>query len=67
MMMKPDSSTFNNMATCGGRDGCGEAAVCQSMSSFLCVTDAPNDVINHDTTPFVWITGVRDQGEKRIG
>lgn len=27
------------------------------MSSFLCVTDAPNDVINHDTTPFVRIKG----------
>lgn len=33
-------------------DGCGEAAVHQSMSSFLCVTDAPNDIINHDIEPF---------------
>lgn len=33
------------------KDGCGEAAVYQSVSSFLCVTDAPNDVINHDTAP----------------
>ena len=33
-------------------DGCGEAAVHQSVSSFLCVTDAPNDIINHDIEPF---------------
>lgn len=29
-----------------------EAAVCQRASSFRCVTDAPNDVINHDAAPF---------------
>lgn len=41
-----------------------EAAVCQRASSFRCVTDAPNDVINHDAAPFKGDLGVRGQGRE---
>lgn len=63
MMMKTDrniawyltASCLINGTNMQGEDGCGEATVYQSMSSFLCVTDAPDDAINHDTAPFVRI------------